>query len=255
MDDIRIDGYIGDDWSASGANTGQGLRALLKEREGEVTIWINSPGGQVIEASQMYTAIREYPEHVRICVDGLAASAASIVAMAGDELCMAPTAYLMVHRASSVAIGNVDGMEEAARMLRSIDEGLVDTYQQKTGMSRTKILRLMEEESWINASAAKEMGLCDRVLYQEEEGSPAKRIEEAAAAYMQKMPAACVMASISLPEKGLLTQPDLPKASREQAELKEALPQPDQEWRSQAKARLSLYDALHDTMEEELTWN
>ena len=164
--DLRLDGQIGSDWWSDGV-TGEWVRSELASRAGDLTVWLNSPGGDVIEGSLIYTALREYPGYVTICVDGLAASAASVIAMAADELCMAPTSYLMIHRASTFAVGNVDDMDEAQRTLQAIDEGIAEAYRLKTGMSKGKILQMMQETTWLNAAAAVKMGFADVVLYRD----------------------------------------------------------------------------------------
>lgn len=190
--DLRIDGQIGSDWWTEGV-TGEWLRSELANRTGDLTVWLNSPGGDVIEGSTIYTALREYPGHVTICVDGLAASAASVIAMAADELCMSPTSYLMIHRASTVAFGNVEDMDEAQRQLMAVDDGICEAYRLKTGMSRAKLRQMMEDETWLNAAAAVRLGFADRMLYrdgeepeeqsddpEEDRADPAARIAAAA---------------------------------------------------------------------------
>lgn len=177
-EDLRLDGQIGSDWMTEGI-TGESVREALSGRTGDLTVWLNSPGGDVIEGSLIYTALREYPHHVTICVDGVAASAASVIAMAADELRMAPTAYLMIHRASTLAYGNVDAMDEAQRTLQAIDEGIAETYRIKTGMSRSKILQMMQDTTWLNAPAAVRLGFADAVMYRDDvEPAPEEQQEQ-----------------------------------------------------------------------------
>lgn len=166
MNTIRIDQQIGyDPWWEEGVSSASIREQLAKMDGTDLTVWINSPGGDVLEGSAIYTALKEYPGKVTIKVEALAASAASVIAMAADELYMSPTSYLMIHRASTIALGNVDDMDEAARQLRAIDNGIVEAYRLKTGMSRARILKLMQEETWLNAKAATEMGFADGILY------------------------------------------------------------------------------------------
>lgn len=167
-EDLRLDDVIGDDGWGGGIKAPWVLDQLA-QRPGDLTIWLNSPGGDVIEGSRIYTAIREHQGRVRICIDGIAASAASVIAMAADELCMAPTAYLMIHRASTIAWGNKDAMDEASRQLDAVDEGIVEAYRLKTGMSRNKIHQMMVEETWLNATAARKMGFVDTILYRDDQ--------------------------------------------------------------------------------------
>lgn len=168
-EDLRLDGVIGEDLWTEGITVGW-VQEQLAQRPGDLTIWLNSPGGDVIEGSRIYTAIREHQGRVRICIDGIAASAASVIAMAADELCMAPTAYLMIHRASTIAWGNQDAMDEASRQLAAVDEGIIEAYRLKTGMSRKKIHQMMVEETWLNARAARDQGFADTILYTDEGG-------------------------------------------------------------------------------------
>lgn len=163
-EDLRLDGVIGEDIWTQGI-TAAWVQEQLAQRPGDLTIWLNSPGGDVVEGSRIYTAIREHQGRVRICIDGIAASAASVIAMAADELCMAPTAYLMIHRASTIAWGNQDAMDEASRQLAAVDEGIIEAYRLKTGMSRKKIHQMMVEETWLNARAAHDQGFADTILY------------------------------------------------------------------------------------------
>ncbi len=163
-EDLRLDGVIGEDIWTQGI-TAAWVQEQLAQRPGDLTIWLNSPGGDVVEGSRIYTAIREHHGRVRICIDGIAASAASVIAMAADELCMAPTAYLMIHRASTIAWGNQDAMDEASRQLAAVDEGIIEAYRLKTGMSRKKIHQMMVEETWLNARAAHDQGFADTILY------------------------------------------------------------------------------------------
>lgn len=189
-EDLRMDGQIGSDWFVEGV-TSEWVREELSRRTGDLTVWLNSPGGMVIEGSAIYTALREYPGFVTIKVDGIAASAASVIAMAADELCMSPTSYLMIHRASTMVGGNEGDLDEAARQLRAIDDGIVTAYQLKTGMSRAKLLEMMRDETWIPARDAVRMGFADRMLYrdgEEPEEAPADPgAQIAAAAAMRPM--------------------------------------------------------------------
>lgn len=179
---IRIEGPIGaDPWSLEDGMTGQTVRGWLAGREDEdVTVWINSPGGDVIEGSAIYTALREHRGHVTVKVDGIAASAASIIAMGGDELLMSPSSYLMIHRASTMAWGNAGEMEQAKEQLEAVDAGLIDVYQKKTGLSRPRIQEMLDNETFLNASAAVRLGFADGMLYGEAPETPAEEQKLAA---------------------------------------------------------------------------
>ena len=166
--ELRLDGEIASETWWGDEVTPAMFRAELMEHPGDITVWINSPGGDVFAASSIYTALKEHKGRVTVKIEALAASAASIVAMAGDEVLMSPTAYMMIHRAATFAIGNVDDMKEAARTLDEIDAGIADVYAAKTGQSADKILRMMQTTTWIKAASAVELGFADGILYQGE---------------------------------------------------------------------------------------
>ena len=132
--------------------------------DGPVTIWLNSPGGDCIAASQIYTMLMDYKGDVTVKIDGIAASAASVIAMAGTKVLMSPTAMLMIHNPMTMAYGNHDDMTKAIEMLDEVKESIINAYEIKTGMTRTKISHLMDAETWMNANKAIEMGFADDVL-------------------------------------------------------------------------------------------
>lgn len=134
---------------------------------GPVTIWLNSPGGDCIAASQIYTMLMDYKDDVTIKIDGIAASAASVIAMAGTKVLMAPTALMMVHNPMTMAYGNHADMEKAIEMLSEVKESIINAYEIKTGLSRTKLSHLMDEETWMNANKAIELGFADDILTDE----------------------------------------------------------------------------------------
>lgn len=137
---------------------------------GPVTVWINSPGGDCIAASQIYAAMKDYPGHITVKVDGLAASAASVIAMAGEEVQMAPTAMLMIHNPATMAFGDHNEMKAAIRMLAEVKESIINAYELKTGLSRDEISRLMEQETWMNARKAIELGFADSYIAGDKSG-------------------------------------------------------------------------------------
>lgn len=170
---LRIDGEItsdGWDWGTKSVKKGSNtrLREALQNMQGDVVVWINSPGGSVIVGSEIYTMLRSYNGRVRVVIDGIAASAASVIAMAGDEVVMSPTAYMMIHCASTVAYGNRQAMEQGAEMLMEVDKGIISAYQLKTGRSAEELQAMMERETWMNATRARELGFCDRILFEDE---------------------------------------------------------------------------------------
>ena len=131
---------------------------------GPITIWLNSPGGDCIAASQIYSMLMDYPSAVNVKIDGLAASAASVIAMAGTRVYMAPTAMMMIHNPMTLAYGNAGDMSKAIEMLDEVKESIINAYEIKTDLSRAKISHLMDEETWMNAAKAKELGFIDEIL-------------------------------------------------------------------------------------------
>lgn len=131
---------------------------------GPVTVWLNSPGGDCIAASQIYTMLMDYPSDVTIKIDGIAASAASVIAMAGTTVLMAPTALMMIHNPMTMAYGNHADMEKAIEMLDEVKESIINAYEIRTSMSRAKLSHLMDQETWMNAGKAIELGFADDIL-------------------------------------------------------------------------------------------
>lgn len=131
---------------------------------GPVTVWLNSPGGDCIAASQIYTMLMDYKDDVTIKIDGIAASAASVIAMAGTKVLMAPTALMMIHNPMTMAYGNHADMEKAIEMLDEVKESIINAYEIRTGMSRAKLSHLMDSETWMNAGKAIELGFADDIL-------------------------------------------------------------------------------------------
>ena len=152
----------------------------LNAGSGNITVWINSPGGDVFAAAQIYNMLMEYKGDVTVKVDALAASAASVIAMAGTTVLMSPLAMMMIHNPITVAIGDSKEMQKAGEMLNEVKEGIMNAYEIKTGMDRKKISHLMDAESWFNAKKAVELGFADGILHEgedTEEGNGEKELE------------------------------------------------------------------------------
>lgn len=175
---LRLEGPIDSENFWGDEITPQMFREDLEAEEGDVTVWINSPGGNVFAAAEIYTMLKDYAGQVTVKVASLAASAASVVAMAGDTVQMSPTALLMLHDPSTVAMGNTRDMEKAIAALNEVKEAIVNAYAAKSGLRRGRIADLMSEETWLNAKKAVELGFADEVLYDgrkpEEEKNPEK---------------------------------------------------------------------------------
>nr|DAJ75430.1 MAG TPA: Putative ATP dependent Clp protease [Caudoviricetes sp.] len=144
--------------------TPQMFRDELFSGEGDVVIFLNSPGGDCVAASQIYTMLTEYKGSVTIKIDGIAASAASVIAMAGDTVLMAPTGMMFVHNPMTAAFGNKAEMEKAIEMLEEVKESIINAYERKTGLSRQKLSHLMDSETWMNARRAIDLGFADGML-------------------------------------------------------------------------------------------
>ncbi|KQL50593.1 peptidase [Heyndrickxia shackletonii] len=136
---------------------------------GDITVWINSPGGDVFAAAQIYNMLMEYTGKVTVKIDGLAASAASVIAMAGGDVYMSPVSMLMIHNPSTIAIGDSEEMMRAKVLLDEVKESIINAYELKTGLSRTKLSHLMDAESWMNANKAIELGFADKIMFMESE--------------------------------------------------------------------------------------
>lgn len=137
----------------------------LNAGTGNITVWINSPGGCVFAAAQIYNMLMEYRGDVTVKVDALAASAASVIAMAGTEVLMSPVAMMMIHNPMTIAIGDSKEMQKVGEMLDEVKESIMNAYEIKTGMSRAKISYLMDAESWFNAKKAVELGFANGILH------------------------------------------------------------------------------------------
>jgi ATP-dependent Clp protease protease subunit len=134
---------------------------------GPITIRMNSYGGDVIAASLMSSMIRDYPGRVTVQIDGIAASAATVVAVAGDTIKMQETAYFMIHDPLAVfflAMLNIEDLSRMVDSLKTVKEGIINAYETKSGLSRARISKLMTEETWMDAQKAVDLGFVDEVV-------------------------------------------------------------------------------------------
>jgi len=150
------------------------FKSELNAGSGPIMLHINSPGGDCIAASQIYTMLMDYPHEVKVQIDGIAASAASVIAMAGTKVSMSPTSLMMIHNPFTLALGDSEEMRKAIQLLDEVKESIINAYEIKTGLSRTKLSHMMDAETWMNAKMAKELGFCDEVLYQPEKAEQAE---------------------------------------------------------------------------------
>lgn len=156
------------------------FRDELSKVSGNLTVWLNSPGGDVFAASQIYSMLKNHKGKITVKIDGIAASAASVVAMAGDETLIAPTAMMMIHDPSTCAMGNKADMEKAITLLEEVKESIINAYETKSHLSRNKIAKMMSDETWLNAKKAHEMGFVDGILFADKKNPfiPEKEEEE-----------------------------------------------------------------------------
>ena len=141
------------------------FKAELLAAEGDITVWVNSPGGDMLAASQIYNMLMAYKGNVTVKIDSIAASAASVIAMAGKKVLISPTGLIMIHDPASVAIGNTDEMRKAIQMLDEVKESIINAYEMRTGLSRARLSHLMSSETWLNANMAIELGFADDLLF------------------------------------------------------------------------------------------
>jgi len=164
---LYLDGVIASESWFDDEITPAMFKSELFDGEGDITIWLNSPGGDCVAASQIYAMMIDYKGNVTVKIDGIAASAASVIAMAGTKVLMAPTAIMMIHNPLTVAIGDTEEMKKAIDMLSEFKESIINAYQIKTGQSRAKISHWMDAETWLNANKAIELGFADGILEDE----------------------------------------------------------------------------------------
>lgn len=148
--------------------TPQIFKDELNKGNGNITVWINSPGGDCVAAAQIYNMLIDYKGDVTVKIDGIAASAASVIAMAGTKVLMSPVSMLMIHNPMTIAFGNKGEMEKVISMLDEVKESIINAYEIKTGLSRAKLSHLMDSETWMDANKAVELGFADDILKRSE---------------------------------------------------------------------------------------
>ena len=158
---IAVESWFDDDI------TPKAFREELNAGKGDVVIWVNSPGGDCVAAAQIYNMLMDYPGNITVKIDGIAASAASVIAMAGTQVLMSPTGLMMIHNPLTVAIGDSGEMQKAIDMLAEVKESIINAYEIKTSLTRAKLSHLMDSETWMNAKKAIELGFADDILTDE----------------------------------------------------------------------------------------
>lgn len=140
------------------------FREELNAGSGDITVWINSPGGDCVAAAQIYNMLMDYRGSVTVKIDGIAASAASVIAMAGTKVLVSPVSMLMIHNPATIASGDAAEMQKAIAMLDEVKESIINAYEIKTGMSRAKLSHLMDAETWMDAHTAVDLGFADEIM-------------------------------------------------------------------------------------------
>lgn len=161
---LILDGPISQEsWWGDEVTPSQFREELAKQKGNNLTVIINSPGGDVFAGLSIYNALREHDAEVTIRVDGLAASIASIICMAGNKIIMSPGTMMMIHKPSSIVLGNADDMEKEREILLGIEESMIPIYAERTGLSNDEISAMMDAETWMSADKAVELGFADEV--------------------------------------------------------------------------------------------
>ena len=158
---LFLNGTIAEDSWFDDDVTPQIFKDELDSGTGNITVWINSPGGDCVAAAQIYNMLTNYNGKVTVKIDGIAASAASVIAMAGDTVLMSPVSTMMIHNPATIAFGDHTDMQKAIDMLNEVKESIINAYVIKTGLSRSKLSHLMDAETWMNANKAIELGFAD----------------------------------------------------------------------------------------------
>lgn len=158
---LFLNGTIAEDSWFDDDVTPQIFKDELNSGTGNITVWINSPGGDCVAAAQIYNMLVNYNGKVTVKIDGIAASAASVIAMAGDSVLMSPVSTMMIHNPATIAWGDHTDMQKAIDMLNEVKESIINAYVIKTGLSRSKLSHLMDAETWMNANKAIELGFAD----------------------------------------------------------------------------------------------
>ena len=216
--ELQIDGVleVEESWWENGAVVARNIRKQI-ERARELTVYINSPGGDVMAGAEIYTALREHSERglgkVTVKVTGIAASAASIVAMAGDEILMSPVAYMMIHNPWTGPLwGNAKELRQQADILDVISEGLIAAYERRTGKSRDDLMAMLDGETYMSAQTCIDEGFADGLMWDAPQQPAAGTRQTTAKMQSRNHDRASVMAMLKA--HGATHEPDPAEAAR-----------------------------------------
>lgn len=213
---LELNGTIAEESWFDDDITPRMFKEELYSGTGPITIWINSPGGDCIAASQIYSMLMDYKGEVTVKIDGIAASAASVIAMAGTKVVIAPTALIMIHNPSTSANGDHRDMSKTIEVLNEVKESIINAYEIKTGLSRAVLSHMMDAVTWMNANKAIELGFADEILEDEKKKDAGKGFEFQEHVFAEKL-------LNKITSKETKAKPD--NKGRSIAELKEKLGQ------------------------------
>lgn len=213
---LELNGTIAEESWFDDDITPRMFKEELYSGTGPITIWINSPGGDCIAASQIYSMLMDYKGEVTVKIDGIAASAASVIAMAGTKVVIAPTALIMIHNPSTSANGDHRDMSKTIEVLNEVKESIINAYEIKTGLSRAVLSHMMDAVTWMNANKAIELGFADEILEDEKKKDAGKGFEFQEHVFAEKL-------LNKITSKETKAKPD--NKGRSIAELKEKLDQ------------------------------
>lgn len=166
--ELAIDRAIGGDdsfWSwLFDEITPKKFREELNSGDGDIVVRINSEGGDIFAANEIYNMLKEYRGKVRVMIDAIAASAASVIAMAGDSVEISPVGMIVIHNPWTGTVGDADELKTVANHLDSVKENIINAYELKTNLPRTKLAKMMDEETFIHARKAVELGFADKII-------------------------------------------------------------------------------------------
>lgn len=165
--EIWIYEFIGKDfWSGEGLTAKDFQKELAQVKAPQIDLHVNSPGGDVFDGVTIHNLLKQHPANVTTYIDGLAASIASVIALAGDTVYMAENALFMLHQPWGFTMGNIEDHEKTVEVLKQIEGSIAKTYTAKTGKENSEILEMMRKETWLNADEAAEMGFVDEITDQ-----------------------------------------------------------------------------------------
>ncbi|GHU77490.1 hypothetical protein AGMMS49992_25510 [Clostridia bacterium] len=165
---------------------------------GPITIWLSSPGGDVVAASKIYSLLMDYPWDVTIKINGVAASAASVIAMGGTRVLMAPTSLMMLHNPFTAVIGDTEEMRKAIEMLSEVKDAILTAYELRTGLSRARLSHMLDAETWLSANKAVALHFADGILFEDHRRQPDEAAAEPSYMFSRRAVTNCLLDSLRM---------------------------------------------------------